>query len=171
MNYFSQISDRLIFRKLTPEDIPNWLEFFENNPGIQFLGMDLTKTPLELATGWITAQFDRYENQGLGHLAIELKETGEFIGMAGIIPRELNEINYFEIAYSFKPRFWGKGYASEAAQQLKKFGRESGLSEHYISIIDLDNFPSQKVARKNNMEILFKTDYLGMEVFIFGTSK
>jgi RimJ/RimL family protein N-acetyltransferase len=133
--------------------------------------MDLTKTPLELATGWITAQFDRYENQGLGHLAIELKETGEFIGMAGIIPRDLNEINYYEIAYSFKPRFWGNGYASEAAQQLKKFGRESGLSEHYISIIDLDNFPSQKVARKNNMEILFKTDYLGMEVLIFGTSK
>ena len=133
--------------------------------------MDLTKTPLELATGWITAQFDRYENQGLGHLAIELKETGEFIGMAGIIPRELNEMDYFEIAYSFKPRFWGNGYASEAAQQLKKFGRESGLSEHYISIIDLDNFPSQKVARKNNMEILFKTDYLGMEVLIFGTTK
>jgi RimJ/RimL family protein N-acetyltransferase len=106
----------------------------------------------------------------LGHLAIELKETGEFIGMAGIIPRELNESNYFEIAYSFKPRFWGKGYAIEAAQQLKNFGRKSGLSEHYISIIDLDNFPSQNVARKNNMEILFKTDYLGMEVFIFGTS-
>jgi RimJ/RimL family protein N-acetyltransferase len=171
MSYFSQTSDRLNFRKLTPADIPNWLAFFDNNPGIHFLGMDLTKTPLELATGWITAQFDRYENQGLGHLAIELKETGEFIGMAGIIPRELNEIDYFEIAYSFKPRFWGNGYASEAAQQLKKFGRESGLSEHYISIIDLDNFPSQKVARKNNMEILFKTDYLGMEVLIFGTSK
>jgi ribosomal-protein-alanine N-acetyltransferase len=170
MNYFSQSSDRLNFRKLTPGDIPNWLEFFENNPGIHFLGMDLTKTYLELAAGWITAQFERYENQGLGHLAIELKETGEFIGMAGIIPRELNEIAYFEIAYSFKPRFWGKGYASEAAQQLKKFGKESGLSENYISIIDLDNFPSQKVARKNNMEILFKTDYLGMEVFIFGTS-
>lgn len=171
MNYFLQTSDRLNFRKLTPSDIPNWLAFFDNNPGIHFLGMDLTKTPLELATGWITAQFDRYENQGLGHLAIELKETGELIGMAGIIPRELNEIDYFEIAYSFKPRFWGNGYASEAAQQLKKFGRESGLSEHYISIIDLDNFPSQKVARKNNMEILFKTDYLGMEVLIFGTSK
>lgn len=170
MSYFSQTSDRLNFRKLTPADIPKWLAFFDNNPGIHFLGMDLTKTPLELATGWITAQFDRYENQGLGHLAIELKETGEFIGMAGIIPRELNETNYFEIAYSFKPRFWGNGYASEAAQQLKKFGRESGLSEHYISIIDLDNFPSQKVARKNNMEILFKTDYLGMEVLIFGTS-
>jgi ribosomal-protein-alanine N-acetyltransferase len=171
MSYFSQTSDRLNFRKLTPADIPNWLVFFDDNPGIHFLGMDLTKTPLELATGWITAQFDRYENQGLGHLAIELKETGEFIGMAGIIPRDLNEINYYEIAYSFKPRFWGNGYASEAAQQLKKFGRESGLSEHYISIIDLDNFPSQKVARKNNMEILFKTDYLGMEVLIFGTSK
>ena len=171
MNYFLQTSDRLNFRKLTPADIPNWLAFFDNNPGIHFLGMDLTKTPLELATGWITAQFDRYENQGLGHLAIELKETGELIGMAGIIPRELNEMDYFEIAYSFKPRFWGNGYASEAAQQLKKFGRESGLSEHYISIIDLDNFPSQKVARKNNMEILFKTDYLGMEVLIFGTSK
>jgi RimJ/RimL family protein N-acetyltransferase len=132
--------------------------------------MDLSKTHLELATNWITAQFERYETQELGHLAIELKETGEFIGMAGIIPRELNESNYFEIAYSFKPRFWGNGYAAEAAQQLKKFGRESKLSEHYISIIDLDNFPSQKVARKNNMEILFKTDYLGIEVFIFGTS-
>jgi len=168
MNYFNQESERLYYRKLTEADIPLWTEFFIDNNLLHFLGLDMTKSHLELATGWITRQFQRYEEEGLGHLAVVEKATGKLIGMTGIIPRELEGKTYFEIAYSFIPKYWGKGFASEASQQMKKIGFENKISKQFISIIDLENYASQNVARKNNMEIIFNSTYEGMEVFIFG---
>ncbi len=171
MNYFNQESERLLYRKLHEADIPLWTDFFIDNNLLHFLGLDLSKSHLELATGWITRQFQRYEEEGLGHLAVIEKATGKLIGMSGIIPRELEGNSYFEIAYSFIPSYWGKGFASEASQQMKRFGLENKVANQFISIIDLENFASQAVARKNNMEIIFNSTYEGMEVFIFASEK
>lgn len=169
--YFDQETERLILRKLTTKDIPSWLEFFEDNDVLHFVGIQPDQPHLEAATGWITRQLERYEESGLGMLALVEKESGDLIGLSGIIPREVDEQSFFEIAYSVKPRFWGKGYATEAAKCLKQHGFETGISTQFISIIDTDNHRSQAVARKNGMEILCTTEYMGMEVFIFAVEK
>lgn len=171
MNYFEQETDRLFFRKLTLEDIPSWIEFFKDNDFLHFVGITGDEPHETLATGWITKQLERYEESGLGMLAMIEKSTHELIGLCGIIPREIDENNYFEIGYSFKPKVWGKGYATEAARKMKQYGFDSGLSDQFISIIDIDNHASQAVARKNNMDILKKTNYMDMEVFIFAVNK
>jgi len=119
MDYFNQESERLLFRKLTKEDIPNWIEFFDNNDRLKFLGIDLSKTKEQHATDWIMMQLERYEKQGLGHLAAVIKETQEFIGVGGILPRELEGRKEYEIAYSLIPRFWKRGYGTELAIKMK----------------------------------------------------
>jgi len=168
MNYFSQESKRLKFRKLTIEDIPSWVEFFEDNDSLHFLGMDLSKDKKELATEWINAQITRYEKQGFGHLAVEIKETNEFIGMGGILSRILKDKEEYEIAYSLKPKHWRKGYATEIATQIKEYGLKNIETDRFISIIDKRNIQSANVAKKNGMKVLFETEYLGMEVAVFG---
>jgi ribosomal-protein-alanine N-acetyltransferase len=168
-NYFNQETERLFFRKLTTHDIESWLEFFDDNDSLHFLGMDLSKSKSELAKGWITKQLERYETQGLGHLAVIEKDSSEFIGMGGILPRELEEKEVFEIAYSLKPKFWQKGYGTEIAKQMKVFGNENNIAKQFVSIIDKNNLASIHVAKKNEMEILQETEYLGMNVFVFGT--
>lgn len=168
MTYFTQESERLSFRKLTVADIPVWTTFFINNDRIKFLGIDITKAPEVLATEWIQRQLERYETQGLGHLAIIEKQTGRFIGMGGILPREIEGKQEMEIAYSLQPEFWGLGYATEIANQLRKFGFANGISNRFISIIDKENSPSLNVASKNNMNVLYETQYLGMDVFVLG---
>lgn len=168
MTYFNQQSERLIYRKLTVDDIPSWLEFFENNDRLHFLGIDLTKTNEQHAEDWITRQLKRYELQGLGFLAVVSKESGKLIGLGGILPRELNGSDEYEIAYSLIPKYWGKGYATEIAVQMKNFGFAAINTKRFISIIDLENIDSANVAIKNGMNILFKTDYQGMEVNVFG---
>ena len=107
MNYFQQETKRLHLRKLTQDDIPTWTEFFVDNDRLKFLGIDVTKDSQTLATEWIQSQLKRYENQGLGFLALIEKETNNFIGLAGILPREINETTEYEIAYSLKKEFWG----------------------------------------------------------------
>lgn len=170
MNYFNQETERLQFRKLTMEDVETWTEFFHNNDRLEFLGIpDITRDKTEIATDWIMMQLEKYEKYGLGHLALIEKTSKEFVGMAGIHPRVVLEKNIYEIAYSLKPKFWGKGFATEAAQQLKKIGLENNLADSFISIIHKENFDSIKVAKKNGMEISHEINYLGMDVFVFGT--
>ncbi|MDX1604160.1 MAG: GNAT family N-acetyltransferase [Salinimicrobium sediminis] len=171
MDYFDQQSDRLTYRKLNEKDIDSWVEFFVDNDRLAYLGLDLSKTKETLAEEWIRLQFNRYQEQGLGHLAVELKETGEFIGMGGIIPRELNGKKEYEIAYSLKPRFWGNGFATEIARTFRDHGFKNKIADRFISIIDIANHPSAHVARKNGMLVLFKTEYLGLQVNIFGVDK
>jgi RimJ/RimL family protein N-acetyltransferase len=169
MNYFNQETNRIQFRKLTLDDIETWSEFFHNNDRLQYLGIpDITKDKKEIAAEWISMQLEKYEKCGLGHLGLIEKTSNEFIGMAGIHPRVVLDKEVFEIAYSLKPNFWGKGFASEAAQQLKKFGIENKIAENFISIIHKENIDSIKVAKRNNMKIIHETNYLGMEVFVFG---
>ncbi len=182
MDYFNQESERLRFRKLTENDIPNWVNFFENNDRLHFLGMDLSKGKEVLAEEWIRMQFKRYETQGLGHLAAEDKENGEFIGLGGILPRELEGKTEYEIAYSLLPKFWKKGYGTELAQQMKSYGI-GGLEKkkkklknillpqgsfHFHSLY-IDNYdPLIHVAKKNGMKVLFRMEYSGMTVDIYG---
>ena len=171
MSYFNQLSDRLKFRKLTKKDIPSWIEFFVENDRLKYLGMDLQKGKEILAEEWIKVQLNRYEKQGLGHLAVELKGNGDFIGMGGILPRELNGKNEYEIAYSLKPKYWGKGYATEIANTMKNYGVEHIDTSRFISIIDIENTDSANVAKKNGMNVIFKTEYLGMNVDVYGINK
>ena len=170
MNYFNQETQRLHLRKLTLEDIPTWTEFFVDNDRLKFLGIDVTKDSQTLATEWIQSQLKRYENQGLGFLALIEKETNNFIGLAGILPRDINETTEYEIAYSLKKEFWGKGFATEVATHLKEFGLKNNIATRLVSIIDKENKDSINVAQKNKMNILYEIDnYLGMNVYVFGT--
>lgn len=172
MDYFNQESERLIFRKLTKEDIPSWVEFFVDNDRLRFLGIrDWSKSKEVLAENWVLAQLDRYEKQGLGHLAVEVKESGEFIGMGGILPRELNGKKEYEVSYSLKPRFWKKGYGTEMAKQMKAFGLKNIDTDRLISIIEIENEDSIHVAKKNGMSALFNTEFLGMKVVVYGIEK
>lgn len=168
MDYFNQESERLRFRKLTLADIPTWVAFFEGNDRLHFLGMDTSKSKELMAQEWVQMQLDRYKNQGYGHLAVERKDTGEFIGMSGILPRLLDGRQEYEIGYSLIPKYWGMGYATEMARTLKAYGQAHIDTPRFISIIAIENEGSMKVARKNGMRVLFKTAFLGMVVEVFG---
>ncbi|MGV6861425.1 MAG: GNAT family N-acetyltransferase [Putridiphycobacter sp.] len=170
MSYFTQQSERLNFRKLTELDITSWVDFFIDNDRLAFMGIDLTKSKETLAEEWIRAQFKRYETQKLGFLAVELKSTGQLIGLGGILPREINDRPEYEIAYSLLPKYWGQGYATEIAKTMKNYGCKDLNAQRLISIIHVDNIPSAHVAKKNGMDILFSTEYLGMPVHVYGTN-
>ena len=83
----------------------------------------------------------------------------------------LNNTFELEVGYSFIPKYWGKGFATEAANHMRVFGQENNMAKRIISIIHADNKDSMKVARKNAMAPLFEYSYLGMPVIVFGTTE
>lgn len=53
--------------------------------------------------------------------AVTLKPTGQLIGNCGV-RRDSPEAPEGDIGYELDPRFWGKGYATEAARAVVHFG-------------------------------------------------
>lgn len=167
MQYYSQETERLILRKMSKDDIEDWMEFFIDNPLEKYLGIDITLPSKTKASNWIEIQLKRYASNNFGHLTAIEKDGGHLIGVGGLIKRELNAKKEFEIAYSIIPRFWGNGYATEIAKQMKQFAIQNNLHDSLISIIAVGNVASKKVASKNGMHIAETTIYKGMQVNIF----
>lgn len=90
-------------------------------------------TPSEEESAAAVAGFRSFWSQhGLELFAVELKESGEFIGFCGFsIPGFLSEIlPAVEIGWRLDQNVWERGYATEAARASLHFGfNDVGLDE------------------------------------------
>ena len=64
---------------------------------------------------WLDKQLARYEKYGFGLWAVELRESGEFVGQCGLTMQETPEGERLEVGYLFRRDRWRRGYATEAA--------------------------------------------------------
>ena len=142
---------RLSTRFLTEEDIHTWCEYFRDPENCRFL--QLPDTPLieDKASIMVNYALNRYKNNTLGLQALITKDTNEFIGMCGLLVQVVNGINEIEVGYHLLKRFWGRGYATEAASMFRDYGFRNSETDAIISIIHPLNEPSKKVARRNGM--------------------
>lgn len=159
-------SERLNFQRLQQEDFNVWLPFHQDeNTSKHWSG--LSKNPTEACQVDFDRTFYRYENNLGGKMALIKKATNELVGLCVLLVQEINQEKELEIAYSLLPKFWGLGYATEAAKQCKIYAREKNLSKSVISIISKTNIPSQKVALQLGMTIDFDTVYANNPVSIY----
>lgn len=169
IEYSIQHSERLDFRRTALDDLDAWEAFFDGNEHFRFLGIPIKGSSREMAQFWIELQLERYEKEAFGHLAAIHRESGELIGMGGIIPRVLEGSDEYEIAYSIIPRYWGMGYATEISQQMREKGKRLSIADEFISIIHVDHVNSMKVAEKNGMRPGERITYLNMPVVVYRT--
>lgn len=162
----NQTSERLVFRRLKPSDFDDWLPFYHNPKSTQFWE-GLPTDPIVACKTQFDRAFERYENNLGGMNAIISKASGKLIGICGLLVQTVDNIPELEIGYSVLPEFWLKGYAFEAAKKCKDYAFENNFSKSLISIIHVDNVPSQKVAQKNGMHLDKTTTYKDNPVHIF----
>ena len=161
-----QQSERLLFRPIQSSDFDEWLQFFIDPEYYQYWVAE-KDTPEAECKKWYANQFNRYEKNLGGMNALIEKSTGALVGHAGLLVQVVDGTEELEIAYSLQPHFRGKGFATEAAQAIKKYSFANTFSPSLISIISLSNLPSQRVAVKNGMKIEKQTVYKGNAVYIF----
>ena len=163
-------SERLYFRKVAPEDFEDWLPFYLNPQSTQFWD-GLPKEPKEACRQQFDRIFERYQDEPGGMNALIHKTTSELIGLCGLLVQQVDDQQELEIGYSILPKFWLQGFAFEAAQKCKNFAFENGFTDSLISIIHVDNIPSQKVALKNGMYLEKTTTYKENPVHIFRVNR
>lgn len=153
---------RLILREMMPEDEAGMFEL-DSDPAVhKYLG-NRPITRIEEARSGIEYIRKQYKENGIGRWAVELKETGEFMGWCGlkfINDMEINgQTNIYDVGYRFIQRFWGKGYGYEAAQVSLDYGFEELGLKRIIGISDQGNIGSQRILTKIGLEFIEGFDF------------
>ena len=172
MKYANKLkSARLITRLLTQEDADVWLEYCNDPIATEFTSVQ-GKSPKELAMVFIDFTLKRYKEKRGGLQALIEKESGVFVGMCGLFPQEVNGEELIEVGYHLLRRYWGKGYATEAAQLFRDWGFEHNVADTIVSIIHPDNHRSKRVAIRNGMRLMQEgAEFRGERCDLFGITK
>src|SRR5438874_10130911 len=124
-------TERLVLRELEEGDWPAVLSYQSNPRYLRYY--DWThRTEADVRDFVRTFVGQRQERPRTKfQLAISLPEGGRLIGNCGI-RRKGPESPEAEIGYELDPRYWGRGYATEAAGAMLRFGFEA-LGLHRIT--------------------------------------
>ena len=146
-----QETERLKFRKLEISDFEVWKELFADADTRDLLGMSEFETPEKCCKKWFEWTFHRYDNNLGGQNILIEKASGEIVGQAGLLIREIDGVEELEIAYSILPKFRRKGFAAEASKKCQDFAFENNFKERLVSLIVPENINSKRTALKNGL--------------------
>ena len=143
-------TQRIILRQWKDEDYPKFAALNADLSVMEFFPKPLIHQESDDMADKIRSLL---EQRGWGFWALELKGNGEFIGFTGLhIPTaKLPFSPCVEVGWRFAKRYWGFGYASEAASEALRFAFNSLKLDEVVSFATLRNLRSQSVMRKIGM--------------------
>lgn len=139
-------TDRMVLRRLTADDAAFIHELVNEPSWLQHIGDKGVRTLDDARTYILNGPVAMYERVGIGLLRTDLKEDGSPIGICGLIRRDT--LPDVDIGLAFLPRFWGRGYALEAAKAVLEHGRSTLGLKRVVAITSLENHPSMKLLEK-----------------------
>ncbi|MDQ6623937.1 MAG: GNAT family N-acetyltransferase [Verrucomicrobiota bacterium] len=137
---------RLRLREMSTADDALMLEILNDPPFLEFIADRGVRT-LAGARDYIEEKIlPSYGEFGFGFYIVELKESGVPIGMCGLVKRPtLEEV---DVGFSILERFWGSGYATEAARALMRHGFEALGIPRIVGVTAPHNVRSSAVLEK-----------------------
>lgn len=146
-------TERLILRELTIEDSAHFFAL-NNDPNVLKYTGDVAFQSLEEARDFLK-NYSHYMENGFGRWAVIRKEDSAFLGWCGL-KMHLNE-NYVDIGFRFFRKYWGEGYATEAAIKSLELGFTRFELTEIIGRTAKNNVGSIRVLEKIGMAF-FKND-------------
>jgi RimJ/RimL family protein N-acetyltransferase len=141
---------RLVLRRWREADREPFAELNGDPETLLFFPSTLTRAESDAFVDRIEA---RFEADGYALWALEVKETGQFIGFTGLapMPDDVPGAGGTEIGWRLARHAWHHGYATEAALAVRDVAFTGvGLSELW-SMTAVLNTPSQAVMRRIGM--------------------
>src|SRR6478672_73310 len=116
-------TDRLTIRPLTPGDARFIFELVNEPPWLAYIG-NKGVLSLDDADAYIRkGPMRMYADLGFGLCLVERSDDRTPIGMCGLIKRD--SLADVDLGFAFLQRFWGAGYALEAATATVAFARDT----------------------------------------------
>lgn len=137
---------RLRLRPLTEDDAPFILRLLNEPSFLRFIGDKQVRT-VEDAQGYLrSGPLASYQTHGHGLLAVIRAETGELLGMCGLLKRDHLEAP--DLGYAYVPETWGQGFAKEAAEAVLAQAEKGLGHDRILALVSPDNDRSIALLKK-----------------------
>ncbi|MFK8045018.1 MAG: GNAT family N-acetyltransferase [Crocinitomicaceae bacterium] len=153
---YSFTSKRLGFRNWVETDSDKMIAISANTNVMRFFPAPATP---QQTKDFIARMQDLFHEKKYCYFAVDLLETGEFIGFVG-----LNDFNYkasfspgTDIGWRLAEIHWGNGYATEGARRCLEYAFQDLKLGNIVATAPLINKPSISVMKKIGMD--FKTNF------------
>ncbi len=160
-------TERLILRRWREDDFEAYATLCADPQVMRYLGgktFDRTEAWRHLAM-----MIGHWQLRGYGLWAVEEKATGQFAGRIGF----LNPEGWpgFELGWTLKREFWGKGYATEGARRALEYAFKELDKQHVISLIHPENLSSIRVAERLGEMLEGTATIMGIDVLVYGVDR
>jgi RimJ/RimL family protein N-acetyltransferase len=159
-------TERTILREVTAERDSEFILDLLNQPSfIKYIG-DRNVRTVEAAREYVESRFAAsYAQFGFGMYAVELKETGEIIGICGFVKRDT--LPQPDIGFAFLQPFEGKGFGFETSSQMMRYGKDVLGFERVLAITTRTNAASVKLLEKLNFKFERLIEVAGEQLNLF----
>ena len=163
MKIFAE-TERLILREIVQSDENGFFELDSDPEVHRYLGNKPVES-IEEVRAVIKFIRQQYIDNGIGRWAVIEKNTNSFIGWAGLkLVKESinNHTDFYDIGYRLQKKFWGKGFATEAAKAAIDYGFNQLKLNEIFALADINNHASRKVLEKAGLKYIETFEYEGM---------
>ena len=137
---------RLTLRTLTPDDAEFIRELLNDPTFVRYIGDKGVRSREDAVAYITTGPIKSYERFGFGLYLVEIRGSGEPIGICGLLKRDW--LPDPDVGFAFLPRFWSKGYGYESASAVLTYGRDVCRLARILAITSPDNDASIALLRK-----------------------
>ena len=155
---------RIQLREFTPKDADALAQVLSDPETMRYYSAPYDRAGVEQ---WIERNRQRYQDDGVGLWAMELKKTQELIGDCGVIRQQVEGEPLYEIGYHLRRDFWHQGLATEAAIACRDWAFTHLKTTRLISLIRPENLPSRRVAERNGMTIWKEVNWRGLPHYVY----
>lgn len=160
---------RLLLREFISSDLDEYTALiFADAEVMRYLPKRNTP-PRERAERTMNFFNDHHAEYGWGPWAVVEKASGELLGHCGL--RYLAEIDETEVLYALGKKFWGEGYATEAARASIDFGFREIKLERIIALAVPENIASRKVMEHCGLKYVKDARLFDLDVVYYALNK
>ena len=155
---------RLIIKTPDIKDIDKIYTLDSDPDVMRYIGNGLPRSKEE-SRQWYNKSVQYYGKYGYSFGLVYEKETGEFVGRAGINHNAYDDSQPdIEVGYRLFKKFWNKGYATELAMALIEWGFKNLELEKICGFASPNNKASRHVLEKAGMKLIGLDKYAEEEV-------
>jgi ribosomal-protein-alanine N-acetyltransferase len=137
---------RLLLHRLTTGDADFILHLLNEPSFLRFIGDKGVRTREDARRYIETGPMASYDRFGFGLYRVGLRETGEPVGICGLLKREALED--VDVGFAFLPGFWSRGFALESASAVLAHERRTWGLKRVLAITSPDNEASIRLLGK-----------------------
>ena len=161
-------TDRLTLRMLRETDFDAYAEMCADQDVMRYIG---DGQPLTRPLAWrkLALMIGHWALRGYGLWAAEERSSGLFAGYIGFWNPE--GWPGFELGWTLRQSFWGRGFATEGAQAALQCAFTALHQSQVISLIHPENAASIRVAQRPGERWVGSTEVMGQPVSVYGITR